>query len=126
MVIHDNFSDFVFFLYLHMAHADGKIHAQEEQVVRAKISKLFPEGTDLNQKFEAGLQQYQGVKKEDLQELIRDTFQHFESVKFSTKYKVYTDMYDIINSDGKVDERETSALEQLRQLIQAGSEQPNQ
>lgn len=122
MILHDNFSDFVLFLYLHMAHADGKMHAQEEQVVRTKISKLYPDGTDLNQKFEVCLQQYQGIKKEDLPELIRETFQHFESVKFSTKYKVFTDMYDIINSDGKVDERETLALEQLRELIQIGNE----
>lgn len=122
MIIHDNFSDFVLFLYLHMAHADGKIHSQEEQVVRSKMIRLYPEGTDLNQKFETALQQYRGINEHVLKDLIKETFQHFESVKFSTKYKVYTDMYDIINSDGRVDERETMALEQLRTLIHIGNE----
>jgi len=120
MVKHRNFQDFVLFLYLHMAHADGSMHSQEEAVVREKMTKLFPEGTDLNQAFESALSNYRETKKEDIPALIRETFEYFKEVKFSVKYKVYTDMYDIINADGKVEELETSALDLLRNVIDLG------
>jgi uncharacterized tellurite resistance protein B-like protein len=120
MVKHRNFQDFVLFLYLHMAHADGTMHSQEETVVREKMTKLFPEGTDLNQAFESALSNYRETKKEDIPALIRETFESFKEVKFSVKYKVYTDMYDIINADGKVEELETSALDLLRNVIDLG------
>lgn len=120
MVKHRNFQDFVLFLYLHMAHADGSMHSQEETVVREKIKKLFPEGTDLEQTFETALTEYRDTKKEDIPALIRETFEHFKEVKFAAKYKVYTDMYDIINADGKVEDAETAALELLRKVIDLG------
>ena len=104
-----------------MAHADGQMHENEEHIVKTKMTKLYEEGADLALKFESGLQQYRSVKKEDIQDIIKETFLHFNSVKFSTKYRVYTDMYDIINADGRVDESETGALEQLRKIISVGS-----
>ena len=41
-------------------------------------------------------------------------------ISFSEKYRVYTDMYDIINSDGRVDSAEKSALDHLREIINLG------
>lgn len=120
MVVHENFPDFVLFLYLHMAHADGSMHSQEESIVREKMHKLFPEGTDLNEKFDSALNRYRNTKKEDVPGIIKETFNHFKQVKFSVKYRVYTDMYDIINADGRVDESETEALELLRKMIDFG------
>ena len=120
MVIHENFSEFVLFLYLHMAHADGSMQDQEERVVREKMIKLFPEGEDLNARFSAALEQYRNCKAEEVPAVIRDSFNHFNSVTFSEKYRVYTDMYDIINSDGRVDSAEKSALDHLREIINLG------
>jgi uncharacterized tellurite resistance protein B-like protein len=66
------------------------------------------------------LSNYRETRKEDIPALIRETFEHFKEVKFALKYKVYTDMYDIINADGKVEELETSALDLLRNVIDLG------
>lgn len=123
MVIHEKFPEFVLFLYLHLAHADGSMHPHEESIVREKMLKLFPEGTDLNETFDKALKAYQETKKEEIPGLIKDTFDHFRQVPFSAKYRVYTDMYDIINADGRVDDAETSALDQLRKIIDIGSVQ---
>ena len=122
MVIHDNFQDFVLFLYLHMAHADGSMHQQEESIVREKMKKLFPEGEDLDAHFNRALEQYRNSPKEQIPVIIRDSFDHFNSVTFSAKYRVYTDMYDIINADGRVDQYEKNALDQLREIINLGIE----
>lgn len=122
MVIHNTFSDFVLFLYVHMAHADGEYHSSEEKIILEKIPKLFPNETDPKGKLHEAVKQYRGVKAHELKNLIHDTFFHFDHVKFSQKYKVYTDMYDIVHADGKVHESEERALRELKEIIDAGSE----
>jgi uncharacterized tellurite resistance protein B-like protein len=117
MVIHSNFADFVLFLYVHMAHADGECHELEEGVIREKMHKLYPREQDFDQRLDAAMKQYHDFDKGQLRLLFRDTFQQFTNVKFSQKYKVYTDMYDIINADGRIDERETHALTMLKEII---------
>ncbi|MBX7126184.1 MAG: TerB family tellurite resistance protein [Cyclobacteriaceae bacterium] len=123
MVIHKTFADFVLFLYIHMAHADGEFHPLEEKEILLKIPKLFPGLSDMNAKLQSALTEYRAVAPASLPQLIRDTFNHFSTVKFAQKYKVYTDMYDIINADGKVDERETVALAALKEIIDLNAHQ---
>ncbi len=120
MVIHDNFAEFVLFLYIHMAHADGVYHPAEAEVIVDRIPKLFPGETDIRAKLARAEKQYSAVDKAQIDTIIRDTFKHFNSIRFSQKYKVYTDMYDIIHADGKVEESETKALNQLKDIIEMG------
>ena len=117
MVIHKNFADFVLFLYIYMAHADSDLHEAERDVIKEKMKKLYPEDTDFNKKFNEQLNLYDDFDKNQLKTLFKDTFGHFSSIKFPQKYKVFTDMYDIINADGKVDESETKALNALKEII---------
>lgn len=120
MVIHDNFADFVLFLYIHMAYADGIYHPAEKEVIAERIPKLFPAETDVAAKLAIAEKQYAAVDKSKIDSIIKDTFKHFHSVRFAQKYKVYTDMYDIIHADGKVEESETKALNQLKDIIEMG------
>lgn len=122
MVVHSNFSDFATFLYVHMAHADGDYHPEEMHVIIDKMKKFYPPTEDLHQKLESILGQYRSTEPSQISIIVRDSFKHFNTVKFAHKYKVYTDMYDIINADGKVDESETQALEELKQIINMGAE----
>jgi uncharacterized tellurite resistance protein B-like protein len=122
MVIHKTFADFVLFLYVHMAHADGEFHSLEKSVVLDKMTKIYPKESNLEQKFNDAVSQYKGIDQSQVTTVIRDTFKHFDQVKFQQKYKVYTDMYDIINADGKIDESETKALYELKQIIEIGTE----
>ena len=117
MIIHNNFHDFSLFLYLHVAHADGQLHQQEESLIREKIPGLFGPETDAEQKFASALDQYRSIAQEAIPMLIKATFQHFGEVQFAAKYKVFTDLFDIINCDGRVDYSETSVISQLRELM---------
>jgi uncharacterized tellurite resistance protein B-like protein len=117
MVINQSFPDFVLFLYVHMAMADGGIHVTEENVILEKMSKLYPPEKDKKQLLAESIARYKSIEPESILPSIRETFQHFSQVKFPVKYKVYTDMYDIINADGVVDEAETQALESLKKII---------
>jgi len=127
MVIHNTFADFVLFLYVHVAHADGVFHELEISLVRDKMVKLFhPEEVDLDVKLGEAIKQYNTFDKNQLRILFRDTFDHFINVKFAQKYKVYIDMYDIINADGKIDESETKALNELKEIIDISAEVSHQ
>lgn len=127
MVIHNSFKDFVLFLYVHMAHADGEFHESEVALVRNKMVKLFhPEEVDIDAKLEEALKQYDNFDKSKLKILFRDSFDHFTHVKFAQKYKVYSDMYDIIHADGRIDESETKALQELKEIIDINSEVSHQ
>lgn len=121
MVIHQSFADFVLFLYVHMAHADGDLHVTEVKVIKEKMAKLYP-GEDVDKKFASALDQYNAFDKSNLNKLFHASFAHFNSVKFSQKYRVYGDMYDIIYADGKVLESETKALEELKDIIDINAE----
>lgn len=121
MVIHNTFSDFALFLYVHMAYADGELHDSEVEVIHNKIHKLY-HGTDPSGKFEEIHDQYNAFEKAKLKTLFHDTFAHFNQIRFTQKYKVYGDMYDIIYADGKVHESETKALDELREIIDINSE----
>lgn len=121
MVIHKSFADFVLFLYVHMAHADGDFHSSEKEVIMEKIPKLFPREAEPGKKLETAVIEYGTISQEQIPLIIRATFKHFGEVKFNQKYKVYTDMYDIIHADGKVDESETHVLNELKEIIEMGS-----
>lgn len=121
MVIHKTFADFVLFLYVHMAHADSDFHQDEQQVILKKIPKLFPHETDPSARLSAAEAEYAALDPSRIPSIIRETFKHYSDVKFSQKYKVYTDMYDIINADGKVDESETAAMNELKEIIEMGA-----
>ena len=122
MVIHKSFADFVLFLYIHMAHADSEFHSLEKGVILEKMLKVFPHEENRDKKFEDAVSEYRSIDQSKVTSIIRDTFKHFDQVKFAQKYKVYTDMYDIINADGRVDESETKALNELKQIIEMGVE----
>jgi len=117
MVLHSQFQDFILFLYIHMAISDGSIHSSEEQVILNKMTKLFPDESDLKKKLQLALTEYRALDPVMIGDVIRESFKHFDKVTFAQKYKVYADMYDIVNADGKVEESEKHALDGLKEII---------
>ena len=122
MVIHKNFADFVLFLFLHMAYADGEFHPTEKEVILDKMRKLFSGESNPLKKMETAEKEYLGLDRTKVSEIILDTFKHFKGVKFAAKYHVYTDMYDIVLADGKVDDKEAYVLEELKKIIDLSAE----
>ena len=100
-----------------MAISDGSLHSCEEQVILNKMAKLFPDETDSKKKLQMALTEYKALDHAMTMDVIRETFKHFDKVTFAQKYKVYADMYDIVNADGKVEESEKNALTGLKEII---------
>jgi len=122
MILHNQFPDFVLFLYVHMANCDGSMHENEELVILDKMTKLFTDETDPKKKLHDATIEYKKVNPALINTIIRDSFKFFDQVKFSYKYRIYTDMYDIVNADGRVDESEHKALDVLRNIINMNAE----
>ncbi|MGE0772151.1 MAG: TerB family tellurite resistance protein [Cyclobacteriaceae bacterium] len=117
MVVHKTFSDFVLFLYLHIAYSDKEFHSTERTVILDKMLHLYPGDGNREKKLDEADAAYRAMDKSNVLQLIRDTFEHFKQVKFAQKYKVYTDMYDIIRADGRVHEAEQNRLNELKEII---------
>lgn len=117
MVIHKTFSDFVLYLYVHIANADGALHKDEERVIIEKMDKHFPLEGDHKRRYDETVNAYKKMTNVDHHLLIKESFNHFDHIKFSQRYKIYADMYDIIHADGKVSEAETKAVNELKEII---------
>src|SRR5258708_37507515 len=102
MVIHTTFADFVLFLYIHMAYADGFFDHTEKELILEKMSKLFPSESDQRTKLERAEKDHLHLDSEKGSSIIYDSFKHFDRVKLAQKYKVYTDLLDIVHADGKM------------------------
>jgi hypothetical protein len=117
MTFNNSFQDFALFLYIHVALADRYLHPSEEEVILGKIEKLFPEEEDKKKKFDDAVKQYESLSPLAAMETIRTSFVYFDRVNFALKYKVYIDMYDVVNADGKVEGAEKLALNALKEII---------
>ena len=121
MKVHDSFNDFVLFLYVHMALSDGSLHPSEELVILDRLTKLFPQEGNPKKKFDEAVNAYKKADKINIDEFIHHSFKHFTNVKFAQRYKIYTDMYDIMHADGKVADAEQVALDTLKKIIDLGA-----
>lgn len=117
MVIHKTFSDFVLYLYVHMAYADGVLHPDEERVILEKMNKHFPIEGDHKKRMDEAVVAYKKIDHSKNRDIIQESFKHFDHIKFAQRYKIYADMYDIIHADGKVSEAETKAVNELKGII---------
>ena len=120
MKVHDNFSDFVLFLYIHMALSDGELHLNEELYILEKLTKLFPQEGNPKKKFDEAVTAYKKFELPSINEFVHHSFKQFNHIKFAQRYKIYTDMYEIMHIDGKIDQSETHALDTLKKIIDLG------
>ncbi|MDH5598068.1 MAG: hypothetical protein OEY34_03025 [Cyclobacteriaceae bacterium] len=115
----DTFDEFALYIYIYIANADGFIHIKEKESILAKLKKQYPTESDYE-----GLKRFKHMNKvyedniEDQDQTIKLNVEKFPNIRFTDKNKIFSDVYDIINSDGIVDDRETEALNKLKKIIE--------
>jgi len=120
----ENFKEFTLFLYIYIADSDDFIHETEVEVIKKKIPKLFP-NTDAEKVYQEALKKFRAFKKEEVDKIIHSNFKEHQEKSFTSKYKIFTDLYDIIVADGVLDERETRSIQKLKDIIDQNLEQKN-
>ena len=116
MVIHTTHQDFIVFLYVHMSQADDSYDPNEMAIIKSKMKKLFPAGTDIEQKLYLTIRAYNAFDRSKLNDLLKDSIEHFGSAG-AFNPAVHADLKDIIEADGQVKADETRSLDRLRAII---------
>lgn len=122
MVIHNTFEDFILFIYIHMSHADNSYDPAELSAIKAKMSSLFPEEKNMEQKLYAAIRQYNDFDKTKLREVFEGSFKHFSKYDKERLTKVIQDLSEIIKADGIIDQDEERMFRAFRQLIDFSGE----
>lgn len=116
MILHTSFPDFIAFLYVHMSHADDSYDPYELAAIKSKMGGMFAAGTDVERKLYNAIREYNAFDKSKLHELFEASLKHF-SKEAPLKGDLYSDLTEIIQADGKVDQSETKTLETLKKII---------
>jgi uncharacterized tellurite resistance protein B-like protein len=117
MVIHSSFPDFVLFLYVHVAQLDHTFDPNEMSTIKAKMAKLFPEGTDLEKKLYQTIREYNRFDRSKINQLCEETLLHFKADGATLKSRLFKDFEDIIMADGQIHQLETRMLEKIRRIV---------
>jgi hypothetical protein len=115
MVIHQQFSDFVLFLFIHVALVDGELQVEQKEIILAKMVRLYPDDTNLEEKFGYETRKYYDFERKKLLTLIKDTFRTFSKLTFVQKYRIYADLFDIalLSKNPESQALATSALKEI-------------
>lgn len=118
----EDFNDFTLFLYIYMAYADGTIDRTEVDVIKSKITRLFPD-EDVDEKFKRSRKEYESYSPEEVDEIIKQNFEKHQEKSFTFKYKIFSDLYEIIIADGIVDFKENQSIQKLKGIIEKNLDQ---
>ena len=117
----EDFSDFTLFLFIYMAYADGSIDRTEIDVIKTKMFKLFP-GKDVDHKFQESRKSFEALSPDEIENTIHLNFEKHKERSFTFKYKIFSDLYEIIIADGVVDFRENQSIQKLKGIIEQNME----
>jgi uncharacterized tellurite resistance protein B-like protein len=117
MIIHKTLSDFILFLYVHASHSDSNYDPTEMEVIKTKMTSIFPAGTDIERKLYGTIREYNAFDKTKLDDLFSASIKHFKSEGGVKDNTIFTDMEDIVRADGKVNSSESKALAVIAKLI---------
>jgi len=116
MIIHNTLPDFILFLYVHMSRADDSYDPSEMAAIKVKMNTLYEQGTDLEKKLYGAIREYNSFDKSKLAVLFSDSIQHFTK-QSPVDSHLLSDLKEIVQADGKVDQSESNALDVLKRII---------
>lgn len=112
----NSYKEYILFLYVHIAFADGVLQPEEKDLIFNKLEKYFGSREEIESSFNKMVEDYHN-NTEPIENIIRKTITNYSNVEFYKKYKIFKDLYDIIEADGVVSVDETRALEKLQEVI---------
>ena len=118
MVLHSTFPDFILFLYVHMARIDESFDPEEIGTIKKKMGRIFPAGTDLEKKLYQAIRSYNSFDKSQVDDVVKASIAHFSKDANISQTKVFADVRDIVESDGKVLPVEYDALQALMKILE--------
>ena len=106
--------NFVRFIFLHLACVDGSLHPNERETILEKITDFFPGAGGQEEKLEVAEAEYLKLGYAAVEELLTENWPKHASLDPALKQKLFANLFDIINSDARVNEEETRVLRMLK------------
>ena len=101
-----------------MARIDDTFDPEEIGTIKTKMARLFPKGTDLEKKLYQAIRAYNSFDRSRVDEVVKDSILHFSKDKNTSNTKVFADVREIVESDGKVLPAEYDALQSLMKVLE--------
>ncbi|HRI78828.1 MAG TPA: hypothetical protein PLR06_04765 [Cyclobacteriaceae bacterium] len=113
----NNLEDFVRLTFLHLACVDGSLHPNERDTIIEKMTEFFPEVTGHEEKLAAAESEYKKLGNTAVEELLTHSWWQHASLDPALKQKLFANLFDIINSDARVNEEETRVLRIMKKWL---------
>jgi hypothetical protein len=115
----DTYPEYLLFLYIYLANSDYTIQFSEINTIMEKMRVLFPEGKDLEKVFADIKDKFEKLDSYEIEQVIKENY-----IKFKTKMvnpeRFFDDLFDVIVSDGIIQDYEMAAFDKIKKLLQNG------
>jgi hypothetical protein len=114
----ETYEEYIIFLYIYLASSDFSVHLKEIDTIFEKMELLCSSKENLQQLFNKVRKQFDKIPEDKLDETIISNFNLFkkEIINIDT---LIADFYDIITSDGIIQDYEIEAFEKIKRLIKS-------
>ena len=110
----NNLEDFVRFIFLHLACVDGSMHPNERDTIIEKMTDFFPGSGGQEEKLAVAESEHKKLGYAAAEELLTVNWPLHSTLDPALKQKLFANLFDIINSDARVNEEETRVLRMLK------------
>lgn len=112
----NSYQEYLLFLFIYLANSDFSVHILEIDTIYSKMKDLFPRESDLGVVYKKIKGKYDDLELEEIESLIEENFKIFKA-QISNTEQLFEDFFDIITSDGIVQDYEIEALDKIKRLI---------
>lgn len=112
----NSYEEYLLFLYIYLASSDFSVHMLEIESIFIKMKNLFPHESNLDEVYKKIKSKYDRLELEEIEDLIEQNFKIFKA-QLSNPEQLFEDFYDIITSDGIVQDYEIEALDKIKKLL---------
>jgi hypothetical protein len=114
----ETYEEYIIFLYIYLASSDFSVHLKEVETILQKMESLCPSKENLQYLFNKVKKQFERIPEEEIEETIVTNFNLFKREIINIDH-LMNDFYDIITSDGIIQDYEIEAFEKIKKLIKS-------
>lgn len=114
--IFNSYQEYLLFLFIYLANSDFNFHLLETNAILSKMKNLFPPQFDVKDLYNNIKEKYDGLDLEEIEALVEENLPLFKS-QLSDTEKLFEDLYDIITSDGIIQDYEIEAFDKIKRLM---------
>ncbi len=114
------FAELAAFLMVYVARADGQAHYLEEATLTEQLKNFSPQSEKL---LLEATRNYPALKDEKIEDILKANEILLRGASENDRQELIRSLFAVVNSDGRVQTEETSALRVIRAAVDAAQMQ---